>query len=181
MEPSDDGPTVESIGLDRSPSLPIGEDEAALVEGGQRSSPSLLLHGRTDADCCTTDVTEVRTGERAMDGTQEERGVELIDEHGEACLPWRPRVLLLQSQVGGISVMTVRQQAMSVLELAVDHRQVRRLTDCPDALAVTSTVQIVPVGSVQRETVEELSECCVAVMDQKDGRRVQTHVKHAIC
>ena len=102
---------VAVLELDRGPPLGVGDDQLR-EERARRWRRSRTARWRvvpTERAASSTSSNEVPAKTRWI-GAEEERGVVLVDQHGQALSRRSVRCPLLQPQVGGVAVMAVRDQ-----------------------------------------------------------------------
>ena len=115
-----------------------------------------------------------------MDGAEEQGSVGLVDQHREPGVPRCARVLLLESQVGGVPVVAVGEEALAAGDEVPDARDVLLVPHGPEPLALSGPVEVAPVRLGARDLVDEVPELLAAVVHQEDGCGVEVHLQHPV-
>ena len=130
------------------------------------------------ARAAAASVVERGAGQRAVDRAEEQGGVVLVDQHGQAGVPRRAGVLLLQPQVGGVAVVAVGDQAAGLGAAASPMRaSMLGVADRPDAVPLPGAVEVAPVGlGAASRSATQLAQLGGAVVHEQDRRGVELHL-----
>ena len=138
----------------------VGQHEVRAVRARSARWRSCSATSRARGARGAEQLDERGAREGAMDGPEEQGSVVLVDEHGQAGVPRRTGVLLLQAQVGGVPVVAVGEEAARRREKLGDPCEGLGLADGPDALALTGAVEVAPVRVAPPTTDVTISRSC---------------------
>ena len=166
--------------VNRDPALSVGGQPDVLVEGVDRVAAVGPCHGRSRLRGRCGQIVQRGPGQGAVDRSEEERSVVLVDDHDEAAIPRGSGMLLLEAEVRGIPVMTVSDHESRVAKSCIDVASVLVLVDDPEAVVLPRGIIEFVRGCCGHDLVLKIAEFLGPVVHQKNGSGVDAHLVHPL-
>ena len=166
-----------AVMLHRVPSSTVREDPGA----GSQHGHGVLAVARDDLAARSlrsgTHLVQGDAGEDPVDGTEEERGVVVVHDHGETVVPPGPRVLLLEAQVRLEAVVAVRQQE-PVQRVAPEQGDLVRIGDPPLPVVLAGAVGELVVRCARGDCRQQRAALRGTAVHQQDRSGVERELAH---
>lgn len=161
------------------PVPPVGHRQHVGVQSADR----LLARARQQVVWCVVhrahQFIHLDRAENPMDGTEEQRGVVLVDQHRQATIPARPGIRLLKLEVGGVPVVAVGDHRTTGCQSLGYHLQ-PNVAHGPDTVLLLRVIHEGSFGRRFKERSDQLTHNPGPSVDQQDRGRVQAHLRHSL-